>query len=198
MATTREEVAIRLGIDDKAMKMGLDSAHCYLDKWRGKEKQSEKEYTNFWKQELEKRDRHEVELATRRNRARALWRERAAKREAAGELRLAQLAEQNKSALVERSGKALAQKAISLLKTNVYLAIFDLIRSAIPTVEEFWNKAYGVDEESQNKRKTAEANIASLRAAAVSSRDSLAKQRKDQSFASQSPLGQEALLEVDL
>ena len=83
MALSKEEISIRLGIDAKSVKAGLDSATGYISKWRKRQSAEEREYTSFWKSELDKRDKLEIESAARRNRARALLREREEKRNAA-------------------------------------------------------------------------------------------------------------------
>lgn len=84
LMTTQEEIAIRLGIDSKAVRSGLNTVSTYLKQWQTRKKSDEENYTTWWKAELKKREEAEVSSAvrasSRSNRARQLLRQRAASR----------------------------------------------------------------------------------------------------------------------
>jgi hypothetical protein len=158
---TQEEVKIKMGIDSTAVFSGIDKVSGYMDRWKTKRKTSEQEYTSWWSHELEKRSKaeleKEIEAASRRNRARALLRQRAANAElkiaraqaeqekAAADF-AAQQAAASRSAITLTSLRTLGGKAMSLLKANVYLAGAQVVAEIIPTWETIWNSVYGVDE----------------------------------------------------
>jgi len=63
MSTVKEEAIVELGLDSKAMKMGVESATNYFRQWIQKGKSEQEKYTNWWVQELKKRSDAEVAAA---------------------------------------------------------------------------------------------------------------------------------------
>jgi len=205
MALTKEEVSIRLGVDAKGVTKGLDSTSGYFAKWRKKETAAEREYTNFWAGELDKRDKLSIEQAARNNRARALWRERGAKREL-------EIAKQNAAALAQIEAEnapasggiganggtkddsfggsavsAIGNKAVSLLKANLFVAVIGLFKEVIPSAKEFWDFVYGTDDATMEKSKQANENIRGMLKSVRDSQRSLKETQEASEFDRMSP-----------
>lgn len=209
MATTSEEVKIKLGVDSKTLLTGLDQANNYVKGWKKKQANIEEEYTNWWKNELKNRSdaelREEIKSASRRNRARELWRNRAKNREmkiaaeqAAEEARINAQALEQRSAITMTTLKSIGSKAISLLRANVYMAGMDLLRQMIPTAEEFWDGIYGTDQASMERAQQAYDNLKKLQEAAKASRQALWDVYDARSFRDADNLGKEAILEANV
>lgn len=205
MATTSEEIQIRLGVDAKSLMSSLDRATGYVKQWKGKVKTAEEEYTSWWSNELKKREEKELDAAiraaTRSNRARALLRQRAAAREAklAAEQARAEMLMQSEaagaqSALVSKTLSTLGSKAIHLLKANLYLAAADLIYQLIPTAEEFWSKIYGVDPESTAKLQEQNDRLHQLRQNLKETMDAYKTSIRELQFGRQGETGKQEIL----
>lgn len=82
----REEILIRMGLDQNEVTKGLKSLTGYLKNWTKRIQTDQEKYTQWWSGELKKREEMEVaasvRAAKRSNEARRLWRERAEAREA--------------------------------------------------------------------------------------------------------------------
>ena len=102
------------------------------------------------------------------------------------------------SAFTQASMHSLAHKAIHLLKANVYMAAFDLMRQVIPTAKEFWDSVYGTDEASMAKQNAAYEGIKKLKAEVLASRKALNDQRESQAFKNADTKGKEGILEGNL
>lgn len=84
------------------------------------------------------------------------------------------------SAQVNRFVADTGKKLMSLARANIWLMGADLLRQALPTAEEFWNKIYGVDEASTKKYEETMNRFRSLRAEIQKTREALAKSAFDE------------------
>ena len=176
MATTREEVQIRLGVDAKALQMGLDSASGYMAKWVKKQSAVEKEYTSFWISELNKREQKAAEIKA--NYSNSI---------AAKDFSIAKQTEEKKAALMEFSAKTVSTKITTILKANLFFAVLNLIHSMMPDWDKYWSKAYGIDEAGTEKMNQALERIKKLREANMTGRDKLEARRRAAKLSSAAP-----------
>ena len=164
MATNREEVQIKMGLDAASVKSGLSSVSNYLNQWIEKRKTSEESYSDWWKQELKKREDDEVSSAVRAaeraNRARALRRQRIEERDQRREKENASILGKSNDVggianSVAEGMSHVAGKALFLSKVaNLIEGMIDTVRENLhlTSSKDFFDWYYGVGDDEQNEK----------------------------------------------
>lgn len=195
MALTTEEIKLKVGLDATSVMSGLNSISGYVEKWKSRRKSNEEEYTSWWAGELKQRSelelQSEIRAATRRNRARALLRQRAADQElkiaqaqaarekAASDFAATQQAA-SQGAITLTAMKALGNKAFSLLKANVYLAAAQIAREVVPSFQSIWDSIYNTGPDAKERSDELNENLSNLRRRILESgKDAKVSKRKE-------------------
>ena len=90
------------------------------------------------------------------------------------------------------------KKLLSLAKTNIWLAGADLLRQAIPSAEEFWNRVYGVSEDQTRAYESQLNRLRRLRTEVLETKARLDAAYTNRNLKSADNLGKEAIYEAEM